>query len=369
MGSTPAMKEKFEALNAFRGLAAACVAVDHLSDYLGFKPVPRADIAVDLFFLLSGFVVAYSYEEKLARGLTVTEFMLVRWVRLYPLYFVSLLLAVGMTLTGVLVHHRHPLEYDLEYIAAAVAAVFVLPMHVADTSMCFPFNTSYWTLFYEFLNNFVFAAVRPLLTTQRLACLVTAAAVVLALIAHRNGEAGVGLGQFWSWLSVSGGFARSIFGFFGGVLLSRIRTRLPAAWLGRGYVLPTVIIATLFLTPLIGPWDWVIQILAVVVVFPLCIARVVCNPQPDVPRALRTIGVASYPLYLLHLPLAHGLDLLTHKQLTHFAPFGGIGLLMLIFTAAVLTAHHVDPPLRRAVGAVVFNRTLIPALKPSIYPG
>jgi peptidoglycan/LPS O-acetylase OafA/YrhL len=158
---------------------------------------------------------------------------------------------------------------------------------------------------------------------------------------------------------------RSVFGFFGGVLLSRVRTRVPTAWLGTGYVLPSLIIATLFLTPRIGAQDWMIQVLAVVVVFPLCIARVVCNPQPDVPRVLRTVGIASYPLYLLHLPLAHGLDILTHKQLTHLAPYGGIGLLALTFVAAVLTAKYVDPPLRRAVGTVVFNRTAIPALKPS----
>ena len=65
-------------LDGLRGIAALIVAVYHLPGLFGFA-IPHADLAVDFFFLLSGWVMAYSYEERIAQGLPARTFFSTAW--------------------------------------------------------------------------------------------------------------------------------------------------------------------------------------------------------------------------------------------------------------------------------------------------
>ena len=86
---------RFGALDGLRGVAAVIVVLHHLgNERLGpFNPT-FGYIAVDLFFALSGFVIALNYDHRFAGGMTVKEFMLKRVLRLYPLYAAGLLLSL-----------------------------------------------------------------------------------------------------------------------------------------------------------------------------------------------------------------------------------------------------------------------------------
>jgi peptidoglycan/LPS O-acetylase OafA/YrhL len=71
----PGEKHLFSALDAMRGIAAVSVVFYHAGIHSGLPLLPHAYLAVDLFFVLSGFVIAHAYEEKLHHGMTVGKFM------------------------------------------------------------------------------------------------------------------------------------------------------------------------------------------------------------------------------------------------------------------------------------------------------
>jgi len=83
-------------LDALRGVAAITITCAHYIEYASndiIKWPPAAQLAVDFFYILSGFVVAHAYEKHLLSGLTATRFMLRRLIRLYPLYWLGLTIA------------------------------------------------------------------------------------------------------------------------------------------------------------------------------------------------------------------------------------------------------------------------------------
>ncbi|HEY8254564.1 MAG TPA: acyltransferase family protein, partial [Rhizomicrobium sp.] len=82
----------FEILDGLRGVAAIAVLVGHASIlFLQSTWVPRKLLAVQFFFMLSGFVITHAYEGKLRAGMTWREFMLRRIIRLYPLIVLAAL--------------------------------------------------------------------------------------------------------------------------------------------------------------------------------------------------------------------------------------------------------------------------------------
>src|SRR6202789_507832 len=95
---TSSGKEQFEVLDGLRGSAALLIVTSHLFNYsFGFHGpwalVKHAYIAVDFFFALSGFVVAYAYDDRWAR-MTILEFFRIRLIRLHPLVLIGATLAL-----------------------------------------------------------------------------------------------------------------------------------------------------------------------------------------------------------------------------------------------------------------------------------
>ena len=84
------MTRRYYTLDGMRGVAAIIVVIGHASGLLSPIPPPRLWLAVDLFFILSGFVLGGIYEPRFSNGMGVREFMLHRYIRLYPLWIVGL---------------------------------------------------------------------------------------------------------------------------------------------------------------------------------------------------------------------------------------------------------------------------------------
>lgn len=92
-------RHRFEALDAWRGIAALAVAFRHINGTAPFLANAFHDNlsrGVDFFFVLSGFVIAFSYGERLGRGFSFLRFMVLRWGRIWPLHGVMVLLYLGL---------------------------------------------------------------------------------------------------------------------------------------------------------------------------------------------------------------------------------------------------------------------------------
>jgi hypothetical protein len=142
---------RFELLDAMRGVAALFVASLHvpptMQKLLSFQV---SYLAVDLFFCLSGFVIAFAYEERLQRGMTLNNFLLARTIRLYPLYFLGLVLGI-LAMTGRSHFMPHEQGWGGALVPAIAFSLFMLPTlagrHI--TSNAYPFDPPAWSLFFE----------------------------------------------------------------------------------------------------------------------------------------------------------------------------------------------------------------------------
>ena len=92
---------RFRALDSLRGLAACLIVCFHMPSSghaWGWRLVQNGFLAVDLFFVLSGFVISASYGRRLAQGFPPVRFMLLRLGRVYPLHLFVLGLFVAWEL-------------------------------------------------------------------------------------------------------------------------------------------------------------------------------------------------------------------------------------------------------------------------------
>jgi peptidoglycan/LPS O-acetylase OafA/YrhL len=198
-------------LDAIRGLAAISVLLIHIGWIGGDRSLARFGyLAVDLFFVMSGLVIARAYEPKLLAGMPWRRFLLLRVARFYP----SLLLG---TLLGLAAHFAVPGTYRLGWYSAG--HLFLIPDLTARDGI-FPLNGVLWSLFFELTVNAVHGLVVRHLTTFRLCLFVLTMGAAWAFAATSAGNWGGG----WNRETFLSGFARAGWGYGAGVLLQRLPT-------------------------------------------------------------------------------------------------------------------------------------------------
>jgi peptidoglycan/LPS O-acetylase OafA/YrhL len=314
----------------------------HVSHYFGFSFV-RSYLAVDVFFLLSGFVIAHAYDARLAtRSLTPREFIGIRIARLYPMYLLSALLCAAVLVGKLAFDARTEPELLRGAVLASALAVVGLPFSLQGNPYLFPLNHTHWSLFFEIGINALYGGARPRFS---LLAVSVAGLVVAAACAAYIGN--LSLGFEWGTVSIVGGCGRAIFGIFFGAYLYQKREML-TAWLGAsgGYGLPMLAIALALMVPAFGAGDWIYDVAVVACVFPVCILAAAQTEVRHGVRVLSLLGLASYPVYLFHLPVAHVLSKVMPGVDERFAPFSGIALIALLVAFAVVAERVYDRPFR-----------------------
>ncbi len=335
----------FHSLDALRGLAAAIVLLFHASFVYSITMPPEGYLAVDLFFVMSGFIISHRYDRDFADGMGVRAFLAVRLVRLYPLFLLGTLLGLLPSLATLAL--QGPTRLHEAMLSALPPALLMLPSRalLPDLKVLYPLNLVSWSLAMEMLVNFAYAALFRRLTITVLAAAATAGFVGLCACAACWGTLQAG----FEWPHAAGGLARILFGFAAGVLIRRLAARglalPPIPW-----PVPLIAALVLFCTPpLVGGLAW--ELAGGTGVVPLIVAAAVAGEPP---RALHgacaLAGVASYVVYSLHVPLI-GLLLRAQTRL-HIDPTRQGAGSALAFTAmlalACLAAHHLyDKPVRR----------------------
>lgn len=333
-----AVKKRFLTLDAMRGIAALVVLSVHLAGRLS-QSLPGGYLAVDLFFVLSGFVLAQAYGDK---SLTFVDFMRIRLVRLYPLYLVGLGLGVAAYLMSQAMTPSVASSIGLGLIF--MPTFFDVP-GVESGLGIYPFNAPSWSLFFELAVNALWFAVKPRLAASKFIFILAIGLVLL-----------VGAGLFYGSLNVgtikstfSGGVCRVIYSFFAGAAVFRFwrstsfRVRLPS-WIIVGLLL------AVFAMPF---WRAQFDIIAALVIFPALVFLGACAEPPKWAEGISAeLGTVSYAIYVLHSPVVVFVSVLVLAQpaikaLAHpgfiSTPITWVALGLLVWGAD----RYYDVPVRR----------------------
>ena len=333
---------KFQTLDGLRGVAAIVVVVFHNRVLFGWRP-PHGFLAVDLFFILSGFVLSYSYQARLNGGMPAKTFLRARVIRLAPLYLLALMFGVATIFAeGASSWLRLTWKQHLVYIGLGT---FLLPAHsTAQPGMpLFPYNYPSWTLFLELLMNMIHAIFLRRVRTAVLAgiCLVSALLLVAIYICSRNLDAG------WDWKTLfTVGISRVFFSYTCGMLLFR-------GWAKRGYPvrIPASFVLLLALAGLVlpTPHQAMISLVIVLVLFPIVVHAGAYSEPGGLPRRIfGTLGAASYAIYVLQSPFFSFFHWLWPGSVAH-VPWSGCLIVVALVVVSVALDVFYDSPIRRAL--------------------
>lgn len=320
----------YEGLNGLRGVAAVCVMLFHAEGLLGFQLMPHGYLAVDLFFVLSGFVIAHAYDAKFASGLPPFAFFWLRLKRFYPLYFLGLIISAGWVAIELILSPPAVLSFNEWGIALAFGSAFLPAPVAADL---YPFNPPAWSLLIELLINLVYALALTRLSIRALA--LTAAIFLVALVVS-TGTGPIDGGARFADFHV--GVLRAAWSFPIGVLIYRLKDKIRLPQLN-----PLLIIAAASVTMAVNFLD----LLIVSVVFPLLIALLAASNARRHSAFLSWLGAISFPLYAIHFPIIQiGLAFTSWGNLAV-----GIGTLISAIVLAHLAQMFLDSPLQRRLSA------------------
>lgn len=288
---TDRRRRTFVTLDGMRGVAAISVVIWHLP---GQRLLASAYLAVDLFFMLSGFVLAYRYHDKLQDDREVRSFLVMRWIRLYPLYLIGSLIGLAELLWWTGGHARLSI-----YAVECLFAVLAVPLPSAH-GLVFPLNVPAWSLFWEYLVNALFAFTNRRLAYGGIVAIIAAFGLLmigmLVAVGHLQFT-----GQMPKFLFAG---IRAMFGFYVGVGLFLLwrEKRLPAWRVHPALLL--ILVPLLLAAPAARPLGPILTFAIVFVAFPLLVTiGLESAPEGALERMMSWLGLLSFPLYSVHYPL------------------------------------------------------------------
>ncbi|NIG55676.1 acyltransferase [Chitinophaga sp. Cy-1792] len=290
-------KQHYEVLDGLRGIAAITVVLYHFMEMFitDFSKnfAGHGFLAVDFFFCLSGFVIAYAYDSRIAT-MGLKNFFVARIIRLHPLVLLGSVL-------GLLAFLFDPfMAVPAGYPAGRIILLFItsallipFPVMAERGFNLFGLNAPAWSLFWEYVANIIYATVLYRLSKQVLLILAVIAAVVLCYAGFSAGNVMGGWGKDTWWH----GGARVAWSFLAGMLIYRyqfiIKNKI-------GFTGVSVLLLAALLMP-VFKYNALAELLVVIVYFPLLVALGAgCLPGSYAGAACRFSGKISYPLYMTH---------------------------------------------------------------------
>ena len=312
-------KPHYALLDGMRGVAALTVLLYHVFECFATTPVPHGHLAVDFFFVLSGFVIGYAYDQRWTQMSTATFFKR-RLIRLHPMVVMGAIIGLATYLIQGATRWDGTAPGLSLLMLALLAAMFLIPatpgspIDVRGNNEMFPLNGPSWSLFFEYIGNVLYALLLRRMPTKMLAIVAAASGVLLTTIAVSESQLGVG------WSFIDGGFfkglVRMLFPYSTGMLLARHiqkkeaqNRRLSATLTFACCSLAFIAIAAM---PKLGsdkmPWaNGLFEAFCVVAIFPLLVwlGSQTTDPAEPTKRLCLFIGNLSYPLYAVHYPLMY----------------------------------------------------------------
>lgn len=358
-------KPHYELLDGLRGVAALMVLWYHVFEGFATSPVDQnfnhGYLAVDFFFILSGFVVGYAYDDRWKTTMTTTNFFKRRLIRLQPMVILGAVLgAITFCIQGSEQWDGTKVSLSMVMLALLLN-LFLIPAipgtgsEVRGNGEMYPLNGPTWSLFFEYIANIMYALFIHKMSTKALRVLVVLAGIGLASFAIGNLSGYGHLGVGWSLVDYNliGGFLRVLFSFSIGLLMSRNFKPLQV----RGaFWICSVMMFGLFAVPHIGgmesPWmNGIYDSLCTIVFFPMLVYLGASGKTTDKvsSKICKFLGDISYPVYIVHYPFMYLFYSWLWKNELTFAETWpvAIGLIVGNILLAYAALKLYDEPVRR----------------------
>ena len=311
-------KDHYLILDGLRGVAALMVVLFHLCeaykpDHPLTQPINHGYLAVDFFFLLSGFVIAYAYDDRW-QTLGTWDFFKRRLIRLQPM------VVMGMVIGALLFYFQAGAAFPLIEATPAWKLLLVMlvgwtllplppSMDIRGWSEMHPLDGPAWSLFFEYIANILYAIGLRKLSNRWLGVLVALAAAFLVQLAVFGKRGDVIGGWAIDPEQLHIGFARLLFPFLAGMLLMRLGKRIR---IKHAFAVCSLLLVVALALPRFGgadrPWlNGLYESLCVIAVFPLIVAIGAGATRVDglSTRIAGFFGELSYPLYITHYGLIY----------------------------------------------------------------
>lgn len=357
-------KIHYPILDGLRGVASIIVIFFHVFEAhaLGDKYkqiINHGYLAVDFFFLLSGFVVAYAYDDRWA-SLTQWEFYKRRLIRLQPMVI------MGSVIGAIMVYFQHNNTIFPTLESASIGTVLLLmiigatllpvpiSMDIRGWQEMHPLNGPAWSLFYEYIANILYAIGIRRFSKTLLGFFVTIAALIMIayLLFGTQGDLIGGWSLTKEQLFV--GFTRLLYPFFAGVLLARMGKLIK---IKNAFWWSSLLIVIVLSIPRIGDaqhvWmNGIYDAICVIILFPI-IVSIGAGGILETKKAnsiAKFIGDLSYPLYITHYPIMYAYTAWVFNNNLVMSPIAlivGVCVVLLCIIVAYACLKLYDEPVRK----------------------
>ncbi len=295
------MKPHYPILDGLRGTAAILVVIFHLFEayfpVMANHPMHHGYLAVDFFYLLSGFVVGYAYDDRWGK-MSIKDFIRIRLIRLHPLVILGVTIGAICFWFDPYTNLGHQVGL-LKLIGVMLIGFTLLPSpDIRGWGETHSLDGPCWSLLQEYIANLIYAVFGKKMSKIALWILVILSAIALTWVAVWRGNLGTG----WGYTTFGIAVARMMYPFFAGLLLFRMGKliRIP-----RAYTICSLMLAVLFFVPYYK-YNGLFEAACIIIAFPFIVAAGAGGQiSGRWAKLCKFSGDISYPIYIVHYPFIY----------------------------------------------------------------
>ena len=360
----PDSKKHYAILDGLRGVAAVMVVAFHVLETHSTSHqdqiINHGYLAVDFFYVLSGFVIGYAYDDRWNK-MTMSGFFKRRLIRLHPM------VVMGMIIGAITFYFQagaiwpaisHTPVWKMLLVMLIGFTLIPVPtsLDIRGWQEMHPLNGPGWSLFFEYIANILYAVFVRKFSNTALSILVFLAGCALIHLALTSANGDIIGGWSIEPEQLHVGFARLMYPFFAGLLLSRIGK---IKKIDHAFLLCSVLFVIFFAIPRIGGtanlWmNGLYDSLTVIIIFP---SIVYLGAGGEVKgkyaaKLCKFLGDISYPIYITHYPLIYMYTAWVSDNKIPLQKAWPVGLLLILSAIGIAYAclKLYDEPVRKWLG-------------------
>lgn len=360
----PDSKSHYNILDGLRGVAAVMVVAFHIFEASATSHfnqiINHGYLAVDFFYVLSGFVIGYAYDDRWGK-LTSGGFFKRRLIRLHPMVVMGMIVgAIGFYFQASNLFpaiNQTPVWKMLLVMLIGFTIIPVpLSLDIRGWHEMHPLNGPGWSLFFEYVANILYALFIRKFSNKALSVLVFIAGCALIHLAVTSPKGDIIGGWSVEPEQLRIGVTRLMYPFFAGLLLSRM---VKPTQVKHAFLLCSVLIILILSFPRVGGAEhlWVNGLydsLSIIILFPLIVYLGASGEIKGkfTSKISKFLGDISYPIYITHYPLIYIYTAWVIDNKVSLNKALPVGLLVLLGSIALAYAclKLYDEPARKWLG-------------------